>query len=160
MNFVTGQTTPQSIQVIWNQPTGTVVPKYEVVLTDTNGGVVTTGVVSQDEIVNGAFDFIFHAPQPDTNYISRLYALMDDGTRVELAMIRPSSGREFFFFYYWELLLVRGALGFILGGARKDSLSFSLSHFELISFLIVSLFGVFLYEITFRIKDWIISCFL
>ena len=119
MNFVTGQTTPQSIQVIWNQPTGTVVPKYEVVLTDTNGGVVTTGVVLQDEIVNGAFDFIFHAPQPDTNYISRLYALMDDGTRVELAMIRPSSGREFFYFYYWELLLVRGALGFILGGAEK-----------------------------------------
>ncbi|XP_038064211.1 fibrillin-1-like isoform X3 [Patiria miniata] len=92
VNFNAGDSTTESVQVIWDQPTGTQVPNYVVTLENFGGGVLTTATVPSTDVVNGLLDFTFHAPQPGTNYVSRLYALLDDGTRWPLATLTTSSG--------------------------------------------------------------------
>ena len=95
VNFYTGNSTTESVQVIWDQPTGTTVPNYVVTLENVGGGVLTTATVPSTDVVNGRLDFTFHAPQPGTSYISKLYALMNDGTRLPLATLSTSSGCEY-----------------------------------------------------------------
>ncbi|XP_022095362.1 uncharacterized protein LOC110981781 [Acanthaster planci] len=92
VNFNAGASTSESVQVIWNQPVGTEVPNYVVTLENIGGGVLTTATVPATDVVNGLIDFTFHAPQPGTNYVSKLFALLDDGSRWPLATLSTSSG--------------------------------------------------------------------